>query len=154
MRFTQKRYSGLNYEWFEAQLTLRGVSGKLAEDVNVALGVRFSTPKGKFVYYGESRLYALERTAVVRFYLPGDVVRAYGLPITPEAYLVELSSSSGKEPFERVMSSVSLKTDKEREEFKTSAKKNLPSRRLLSHYQTPFYSLSETWKDLPAYVIP
>jgi hypothetical protein len=148
VRFTERRLPGQSDPWLEAQIDLRGTSSSPnipIEDVSVNLWVLFKESTGKFCYLGKAKLYTLVSNASVRFYLPPDVVRAHRLSQSPNAYLVEVSSSQGGTAYNSpLLASSSAKA--ELKAFSTQP--------LLPHYATPFYSISDTFRDLPSYVVP
>jgi hypothetical protein len=149
VRFAQPRLTGQAYPWWSAELSLRPRGSTAPEDVVVRFYVRFKEPQTSYVYKGTVRLYALDRPAKVRFYLPPDAVRARRLNQSPEAYYVELSSSEGNEPFAITHAGPVGLSVADRNSLKAAA-----SGELLAHYQTPFYSMPDSWRDLPSYVIP
>lgn len=149
VRFEQRRLPGQSYPWLEAAISLRPSGLTSPENIQIKLWTLYQSPTGKFVYEGHARLFSLSDPATVRFYLPPDVLRARRLGQTPSGYYVELSSSAGSETFENSHASPSLLLGSARAELK--AQPTLP---MLVHYQTPFYSLSDTFRDLPSYVVP
>lgn len=154
VRFNTKRLSGVPNEWVEAVVTLRpALASQLPENLTVNLLVNYKTPRGQYPFKGSCELYILERTAQVRFYIPGDLVKAYSLSGTPSEYLVELSSvATGAQEYASLMGSPSMVNPAHREDLKASTLAT--SLTLLPHYNTPFYALAENWRDLPSYVVP
>lgn len=156
VRFSDRRLAGQSTPWLEAAINLRAVK-KDVEDVNVSLWLKFgnetrgrnSRNTSSITYTGRVKLYALDKTAIVRFYLPPDVVRMRRLGQTPEAWMVSVSSSYGAETLPRT--SPNLTKEVTAEAINTAAGGAME---LLPHYSTPFYSLSETQRDLPSYVVP
>jgi hypothetical protein len=149
VRFAEERLPGVVNPWWEAQVNVRSVGSRAVENVKVTLTVAFKRAKEIYYFSKTETLAVVDRGVCARFYIPGDLVEAYGLPSTPENYLVELSSAEGPD---EAAASAGLNAPARQKEFKTSAK-NTP-RSLWAHYQTPFYSQTETTRDLPAYVLP
>ena len=149
VRFEQRRLPGQSYPWLEAAVNVRPSGMTAPENIQIKLWILYQSPSGKFVYEGRAQLYSLNDPAIVRFYLPPDVLRARRLAQTPTGYYLELSSSAGAEAFDNSHASPSLFSGTARAELK-----GVPTQALLPHYNTPFYSLPETFRDLPSYVVP
>lgn len=150
VRFDERRLPGSSYPWTEGAVQLRSVTGNnIPENVQLKMWWVYNQPTGKQVFAGAVKLYSLNDPATVRFYLPPDVIRSKRLSQNPSGYYIEISSSAGAENFESKHASPSLTLAKERAELK-----NLPTLPLVPHAQTPFYSISETQRELPAYVAP
>lgn len=149
VRFEQRRLPGQSYPWLETAVKLNPTGATVPQNIQLKLWLSFNNPTGKYTYAGQVKLTSLNDPATVRFYLPPDVLRTARLPQSPTGYYLELSSSQGAESFERSHASASLSVGNARQELKT-----LPAQPLLPHYLTPFYSQSDTFRDLPSYVIP
>lgn len=154
VRFTQRRLAGQSDPWLEAAIDLRAVRSGVC-DVKVDFLMRFKNNLQTSGYSGvrtitcagSAKLYALNRNALVRFYLPPDFLRVHNLSQSPEAWQVSLASSYGIEPLPLVSSSLASWNSPVP---MSGANGTVP---LLPHYDTPFYSISETQRDLPSYVI-
>ena len=155
VRFSEKRLPGQSQPWLEAAISLRAVRSNV-EDVDIQMWLRFrqninsGSVKGTRyqTFFGKTSLYALDKNVVVRFYIPPDMVRVRRLSQTPEAYRVVVSSSYGREVWATVSPNLINKEDTISMDIKS------PAPALLPHYSTPFYSISDTFRDLPSYVIP
>jgi len=145
VRFEERRLPSQNYPWLEAAVNLRPSASDIPDNLSLQLYVGYRTNTRPLVYAGRAKLYALSDPATVRFYLPPDVLRSQRLGQTPDRWLVEVTTPSGTTQH----ASPTLITPAER-----SALKAAPSPPLLPHYATPFYSLPETLRDLPSYLIP
>ncbi len=146
VRFNNARLSGQSDPWLETEIFLRAPSGEAVSDVSVSCALSFRSRGQALLWRGDAKISAIENAARVRFYLPPEVMRTYRLTRSPSAYEVKISSSSGEAYF----ASPSLRVASVRQIFEKTA----PTGALLPHYKTPFYSLSETFRDLPAYEIP
>ena len=151
VNFSSQRLPGVVNPWYEAQVDLRSVGASAVENVSVSLFLSFDRGGRTYYFHGSEKISLVDRNICARFYIPGDIAEAYQLPVRPTDFVLEISTPEGKEELGSRGASAGLTAPDKQKSFISVAK---GGRELLPHYKTPFYSLSASLKDLPAYDIP